>query len=288
MRLSSSLLPSLVVLSVGGACARNVPPPASTQAPSELRLYALDCGSIDVPDMGFFTDGSKPNGQPGTLPVSCFLIRHPKGALLWDTGLDDAISRSPDGMVDSVGLRVHVRQGLQAQLAQLGLKPSDVRYVGLSHLHADHAGNANAFRGATWLVQRKELEWATATPAPLGVDATKFSSWKETTVEQLDGERDVFGDGSVRILTTPGHTPGHQSLKVTLPKTGTLVLSGDLCHTRANWEHHGVPAFNTSREQTLASIDQVEKLLGHAHGRIVVQHAPEDLRTLPTFPGYLE
>ncbi|AKF86160.1 Glyoxylase, beta-lactamase superfamily II [Myxococcus fulvus] len=286
MRVATSLLPSLFVLSLGGACARHVPAPA--QAPSELRLYALDCGRIDIPDMGFFKDGSPPNGQPGTLPVSCFLIRHPKGALLWDTGLDDAISKSPDGVTDAVGMRVHVQRGLQAQLAQLGLKPSDVTYVGFSHLHADHAGNANAFPGATWLVQRKELAWANATPTPLGVDATKFSAWREAKVESLDGEHDVFGDGRVRILSTPGHTPGHQSLRVTLPKSGTLVLSGDLCHTRENWERHGVPGFNTSREETLASIGQVEALLTHSHGRFIIQHATEDLRALPAFPGYLE
>ncbi|NVJ22016.1 N-acyl homoserine lactonase family protein [Myxococcus sp. AM011] len=284
MRVSPALLLSL--LSLTGGCAHQAT--TSNTSPPALRLYALDCGRIDIHDMGFFTDGSHPNGQKGEMSGPCFLIRHPQGALLWDTGLDDVISRSPDGVTDAVGFRVHVQKTLHAQLAQLGLKPSDVRYVGFSHLHADHAGNANAFTGSTWLLQRKELAWATATPAPPGVDPTKFSTWREAKVEPLEGDRDVFGDGSVRILSTPGHTPGHQSLQVNLPRTGTVVLSGDLCHTRENWERHVVPGFNTSREQTLSSIDHVETLVKDAKGRFIVQHAPEDFRALPSFPGYLE
>ncbi|NTX36700.1 MULTISPECIES: N-acyl homoserine lactonase family protein [unclassified Myxococcus] len=290
MRVSRSILPSLFLLSFTGGCAHQAASTnaASTQHPPELRLYALDCGRIDIHDMGFFTDGSQPNGQRGEMSVPCFLIRHPQGALLWDTGLDDVIAQSPDGVADPIGPRYFVQKTLHAQLAQLGLKPSDVRYVGFSHLHADHAGNANAFIGSTWLLQRKELTWATATPAPLGVDPTKFSTWRDAKVEPLDGDRDVFGDGSVRILFTPGHTPGHQSLQVNLPRTGTVVLSGDLCHTRANWEHHGVPGFNTSREETLSSINHVEALVKDSKGRFVVQHAPEDFRALPAFPSYLE
>jgi len=287
------LLPSLLLLSLGGACAHHAEPSADTAEalqgrPAAIRLYTLDCGRIDVHDMGFFADGSHPNGQRGTMSVPCFLIQHPQGVLLWDTGLDDAISKSPDGVADPVGPRFFVRSTLQAQLARLDLATSDIRYVGLSHLHADHSGNANAFFASTWLVQRKELEWATATPTPLGVDPAKFSAWRQAKVELLDGDRDVFGDGTVRILSTPGHTPGHQSLQVTLAKAGTLVLSGDLCHLRENWEHDGVPGFNTSRQETLSSMSRVRGLVKDTHGRFVIQHVPEDVASLPAFPAYLE
>ncbi|RKH96028.1 N-acyl homoserine lactonase family protein [Corallococcus sp. AB038B] len=276
----------LAVLLLGlltGACVRSTAPDASP-VPA-LRLYALDCGHIDVKDMGFFADGSPPGGKPGELIVPCFVIQHPRGTLVWDTGLSDGL---PVGAEDPVGNRLRLETSLAAQLQKLGLTPADVSYVGFSHLHADHAGNANAFPTSTWLLQRRELEWATRTPAPPGVDPSRFSAWREARVQLLDGELDVFGDGTVRIIPTPGHTPGHQSLVLRLRQAGTYVLSGDLCHTRENWEHHGVPAFNDSREDTLASISRVEALVKDSHGAFVVEHAPEDFKALPAFPAALE
>ncbi|MFY2561257.1 N-acyl homoserine lactonase family protein [Corallococcus terminator] len=285
------LLSSLFMLSLG-ACAHAPETPPTATAPaaksSEVRLYALDCGRIEVHDMGFFADGSRPTGKRGTMSVPCFLVTHPQGALLWETGLDDAIANFPDGVPDPVGPRFHVKTTLGAQLTALGLKPADIRYVAISHLHADHSGNTNAFTASTWLLQRKELAWATATPTPPGVDATKFSAWRDAKVELLDGDRDVFGDGAVRLLSTPGHTPGHQSLQVRLARAGTYILSGDLCHLIENFEWDGVPGFNFSREETLASLTRVKALLKDTHGRFVIQHVPQDLATLPVFPAYLE
>ncbi|WP_233583176.1 N-acyl homoserine lactonase family protein [Corallococcus sp. CA053C] len=274
-----------------GACAN--PSPVPSEAPGgaslpEVRLYALDCGHIDVKDMGFFADHSPPGGSPGELVVPCFLIQHPRGTLLWDTGLSDALAKQSGGAEDPVGNRLRLETSLGAQLTRLGLTPANVRYVGFSHLHADHAGNANAFTSSTWLLQRREFDWATQTPVPLGVDPGVFSTWRDAKVQLLDGDFDVFGDGSVRIISTPGHTPGHQSLMLRLRHAGTRVLSGDLCHTRENWVRHGVPAFNTSREDTLSSITRVEALLKDSQGHFIVQHAPEDFQALPAFPAALE
>lgn len=261
--------------------------PASTtsSAAPSVRLYTLDCGRIEISDIGFFTDAGKPIGKPKTLSVPCFVVRHPKGILVWDTGLDEAIGTA--GNKNPVGAE-YVDHSVHEQLTAIGVAPKDVTYVAFSHLHADHAGNANLFPTSTWLVGKAELPWATATPAPLGVDAKVFSAYRTAHVEPLEGDRDVFGDGSVRILQTPGHTPGHQSLQLTLAHAGTVVLSGDLAHSRENWEKHVVPAFNASKDQTLASMDRVGKIVNETHARFIVQHEPDDVKTLPKAPAFLD
>ncbi len=133
-------------------------------------------------------------------------------------------------------------------------------------------------------MNRAELAWGTGTPVPPGVDPTTFSAYLKVKVRLLDADEDLFGDGTVVILQTPGHTPGHQSLAVRLAHAGTVVLSGDLCHTRANWEKHRVPPMNSSHERTLRSIERVEALLAREHGRFIVQHALEDVTSPPALP----
>ncbi|APR77496.1 AttM/AiiB family protein [Minicystis rosea] len=285
----SRAVSALGLIHLLSACAATPQSPAKAAASTTaVRLYVLDCGHIDIPNMKLFADVPEYVGARGSLAVPCFLVRHPRGNLLWDTGLNDAIAREKDGVIDAAGGHATVKATLRAQLDALGIAPDEITYVGISHLHADHAGNANLFPKSTWLLNRAELAWGSATPAPLGVDPTTFSAYRTAKVKLLDGDEDVFGDASAVVLQTPGHTPGHQSLVVRLAHAGTLVLSGDLCHTRANWEKHRVPAMNHSRERTLSSMDRVEALVVREHGRFVVQHAIEDVGSLPRFPSYLE
>jgi len=256
---------------------------------TEVRLYAIDCGRIDLKDEGGFADTGEYDGKSGSLGAPCFLIRHPKGTLLWDTGLGDKIAASPNG-VDPPGGFAHLSQktALADQLKQLGVAPADVTFVAFSHFHFDHTGNAGDYAGATWIVNKAELANAQQTPVPFGVDgdiATKVKGVAKT--KMIDNDEDVFGDGSVRILKAPGHTPGHQVLEIKLKKTGVVVLSGDLYHTLANRQFHRVPAFNASRADTLASIDRIEKIVQNTHARIIVQHSLEDFATLPKFPAFL-
>lgn len=260
---------------------------STATSPELVRLYTLDCGRIEIKDFGFFTDSGKPTGKGRTLSDACFLVRHPKGTLLWDTGLSESIAKSKDGVANPIGAEF-VDAPLTAQLAKLSLAPKDVTFLGISHLHADHAGNANLFTSATWLVSKREIEAGTKTPAPLGVDASHFSEYKNVKSKWLEADEDVFGDGSVRILQTPGHTPGHQSLFVKLAHAGAIVLSGDLAHSHDNWDHHVVPSFNDSRENTKASMDRVEAILRETHARFIVQHDPNDVATLPKFPEALD
>jgi len=259
----------------------------AADAVQQVRLYAVDCGRADFKDMGMFADTGEYDGKPGAIVTPCFLIRHPKGTLLWDAGLGDKLAASKDG-VDNGGILLHVDVTLQEQLQRLGLAPADVNYMAFSHLHFDHTGNANAFPAATWILNSAELAWAFSNPTPFGVDPSNLSGYKTAKTQMIDSDHDVFGDGSVRILKAPGHTPGHQVLVLKLKKAGTVVLSGDLYHTRENRKFHRVPGFNVERADTLASIDRVEAIVKNTKGRLFVQHDPIDFKLLPKFPAYLD
>lgn len=267
----------------------DAPAQAATDSAATVRLYALDCGRLEFKDMGFFADTGEYDGTPGKLFASCFVIRHPKGVLVWDTGLGDKIAEMPQGL-DLFGGLMHesVPVTLAAQLKEIGLAPADVTYVAFSHLHGDHAGNANLFAASTWILNSKEIAWATATPPPLGVDPSLFGAYKSAKTQMIDGDLDVFGDGSVKILKAPGHTPGHAVLEVKLRKAGVVILSGDLYHLHENRTFQRVPTFNDSRADTLASINRIEKIVKNTHARFVIQHNEEDFKALPKFPAYLD
>lgn len=252
-----------------------------------VRLYALDCGQASAPDMGFLSDTGEYDGKAFSVVVPCFLVRHSKGNLLWDTGLGDKIAQAKDG-VDMDGIHMAVKRTVVSQLGDLGLTPADVTYVGFSHLHFDHTGNANLFTASTWILNKAELAWALGSPAPPAVQPDSLSGSHSAKTRMIDGDLDVFGDGTVRILRTPGHTPGHQVLLLHLRRSGFVVLSGDLYHLRENRAHRRVPTFNVERADTLASMDRVEKIVKNTKARMVVQHDPRDFRALPRFPAYLD
>jgi len=264
------------------------PAARAADAVKDVRLYAIDCGRILVSDMGAFADTGEYDGKPASVVASCYLIRHPKGTLLWDTGLSDKLAESKDGVVVNGIFKLSVTKGLIDQLKSIDVTPSEVTYVPFSHLHFDHTGNANAFASATWILDKDEIAWAEATPTPLGVDQGSFSTSKAATTQMINGDYDVFGDGSVRILRTPGHTPGHGVLAVKLRKSGLVILSGDLYHTRENRRFKRVPRINTERADTLASMDRVERIVKNTRARFVVQHDLKDFETMPRFPAFLE
>jgi glyoxylase-like metal-dependent hydrolase (beta-lactamase superfamily II) len=261
---------------------------AAEPAAAAIKLYGFDAGHLSIADMGMFSDTGEGAGKPGNVVATSWLVRHPKGDLLWDTGLPDALADQPNG-IDAPGGVAHmsVTTRLLDQLKSIGVAPSDIEYLAFSHMHADHTGNANAFAtGPTWLLSSVELNYALTTPG--ACDPTSFSAYKTAKKQTVDGDFDVFGDGTVRILRTPGHTPGHRVLQVQLAKAGTVILSGDLYHTHRN-QHDGlVPPFNSSRADTLASFDRVARILKNTHGRLIIQHAPEDLAAFPKPPKFLE
>lgn len=268
-----------------------VPVSSSADSVPGIRLYAIDCGRIDVRDLGMlFSDTGEFDGKTGTLSDPCFLIHHPKGTLIWDTGLGDKLADQKDGLdIPQFGVHFRVTVKLADQLKELGLAPSDITYVAFSHFHSDHVGNAGLFAQSTWIVNKSELINAQQTPVPPGVDPEiAAEEAKQAKVQLIDSDYDVFGDGSVRILRTPGHTPGHQSLEIKLKNSGTVLLSGDLYHLLDSRKLRTVPPLNASRADTLASIDRFERVAKNAKARVVVQHSMEDFRALPKFPGYLD
>jgi glyoxylase-like metal-dependent hydrolase (beta-lactamase superfamily II) len=266
------------------ACA-SIGPASAADDVKEVRLYALDCGRIQLKDMSLFSDTGEYDGTTGELVDPCWIIRHPKGTLLWDTGLGDKIAANKNGMDFELG-HLQVDVTLQDQLRTIGLTPADITYLSFSHVHSDHTGNANDFPGATWILSKAEIAWAeSGTPH---INLASFSAYKTAKTQMIEGDHDVFGDGSVRILKTPGHTPGHQALLVRLKKAGTVIISGDLFHVRDNYTFRRVPSFNVERADTLASIDRISTILKNTKGRLVVHHDPADIKALPAFPKYLE
>jgi glyoxylase-like metal-dependent hydrolase (beta-lactamase superfamily II) len=247
-----------------------------------LQFYALDCGRFDSSDLSSLSDTGEYDHQTGTLANPCFLIHHPKGWLLWDTGLADSFVghpvRTSDGTVLSRG------QSLDSELKMLNLTPADIAYVGFSHFHSDHTGNANLFVSSTWLIQRKEFEFANSNPTPFGVNPKIFSDYKKEKINLLDGDFDVFGDGTVKILSAPGHTPGHQILLVKLKQKGNIILAGDLYQRKQSEKDRLVPDYNTSRAETLASMDRVERLARNLKAMVIAQHSMEDFAILPQYP----
>jgi len=263
------------------------PSPSFAKSP-ELRLYVLDCGHATFKDMGGFSDTGEYDGKPGEIAAPCFLIRHPKGDLLWDAGLGDHYNYPKEGSDAAPGVHVTVPVTLLAQLQSLKLTPKDISYVAFSHLHWDHTGNANDFPDSVWILNKAELAAALVMPPPGGVLPETWSAYKGAKTEAIDGDYDVFGDGAVMILRTPGHTPGHQVLKLKLQKSGTVILSGDLYHLRTSRLFKRVPVYNVNRADTLASMTRVETILRNTHGRLIVQHDPKDFQALPRPPAYLD
>ena len=242
------------------------------------RLYILNCGEGVAADVSRWSPGIDV-GKPIALVDNCYLIKHAQGWILWDTGVDDAIAALPGGQVPTDPKAIHWRRPktLASQLEQLGVKPSDIKFVAISHSHPDHIGNVEMFPQAMLLVQKAEYEW------PDAKNARRFNPAHPVT--KIEGDKDVFGDGSLTIISTPGHTPGHQSLLVKLPKTGALVLSGDAAHFKSNWDNRRVPSINFDKDMTLASMQRIADLLARENAQLWINHDKPQRDTLKMAPG---
>jgi N-acyl homoserine lactone hydrolase len=228
------------------------------------RLYVLECGQGRASDQSRWSPGVGV-GVPIDLVNNCYLIKHARGWMIWETGVPDRVAGLPDGLPAAGGTLVWKRsRTIARQLEEIGIGAGDIGLVAISHTHPDHVGNVDMFSGATVLIQRAEYKWAFAQPNK------PFSA--EHAARMLDGDLDVFGDGSVRIISTPGHTPGHQSLVVRLARTGVVVLSGDAVHFLDNWEHRRVPSMNVDRDQSLSSLRRIADLLAANKASLWIHH----------------
>ncbi len=223
--------------------------------PKEMKLYVFTSGPLTL-DKSIIQNGS--SGKV-TIPVGFFLIRHPKGDVLFDCGNNDRIITDPDYWGPFIKGLDPVRTpdvGTEAQLAKINVKPADIKYVVLGHFHVDHAGNIGKFLDSTFVYQRDEIKNA-FWPAPgfaVFFITQDFSMMRNSPgmgmpnkvkAIELDGDLDLFGDHSVFIHRTVSHTPGSQIMVVRLPKTGTVVLTSDAVYLQENLDKNILPSIGS-------------------------------------------
>ena len=260
----------LLVTLVALCAAAGASGPAA-QAPSPLRLYVFDGGVLESDPARYRL--TKEDVSATQLSIASFLVVHPRGVLLWDTGAVPDDEWTPTGapvvhrltLPDGQPRQVTLRATLGAQLKAAGFAPRDVTHLALSHYHWDHTANSNAFAAAQWLVRPAERD-AMFAERPVGaVRPQLFGSLKQArTVLLQQDEHDVFGDGAVVIKAAPGHTPGHQVLLVKLPKTGPVVLSGDLYHYPEERTMNRLPVTEMSA--------RADGGVAHSRGRVPAAH----------------
>ncbi len=242
----------------------------------EMSLARFECGTpqAPIPVNQRFSDIYAYGDLKLQFVYSCYLVRHGNDYVLWDTG---HAMTAPN---------VAPKVSLVDLLAKIDLKPDAIKYVGISHYHADHTGQVSSFPNATLLIGKGDWDAITSTKPAEGVNFRPFEHWikGEGKVEPLSLDKDVFGDGSVIVLRTPGHTPGHQSLLVRLPQMGAVLLTGDAAHFRENYDSDGVPAFNYDRAETVASLERIKKIAANVRATVIIQHDARDVEKLPVFP----
>jgi len=264
-------------LLLAGLCAAALVAQQALAQAQDMSLARLDCGTPNPPTAVSqrFSDTYAYGDLKLQLIYSCYLIKHGDDYLLWDAG---HAMTTPN---------VAPKVSLVDQLAQINLKPEQIKYLGISHYHGDHVGQAGSFPKSTLLIGKGDWDALTSPKPTEGAVSAPFANWikGEGKVEGVPLDKDVFGDGSVIMLYTPGHTPGHHSLLVKLPQMGAVLISGDLAHFRENYDTNGVPTFNTDRAQTLASLDRVKKIVAGSKATVIIQHDARDLDKLPVFPA---
>lgn len=249
-------------------------------APS-LKLYALNCGNITIQDASQL-GAVYSEGDILDLPVLCYLVQHPQGMLLWDTGI------SPSFIQKYNLAAVPPEPPLTDQLKAISVGIQDIDFLALSHMHYDHAGNANLFAHATWLVQEPEYEVA------FSAEASKYAFFSElyqsldTAVTiQLNGDYDVFQDGTVVIKAAYGHTPGHQTLFINLANFGPILLSGDLYHTAVTRDAM-ITSYTRHPRQSLETARRMERFLQETNTQLWIGHDSQQYQQYPHSPDFLD
>jgi len=251
---------------------------ASAQAAPEMSLARIDCGTSPPPIAvnERFSDTFAYGDKKILFVYSCYLIKHGDDYMLWDTG---HAMTAPN---------VAPKVSLPDTLAKIDVKPDQIKYIGISHYHADHTGQLPSFPKATVLIGAREWDALTSAKPPEGANVKAFEGWikGEGKVEPQATDKDVFGDGTIIMLRTPGHTPGHSSLLVKLAQMGPVIITGDAVHFHENWDSDGVPAFNYDRAQTVASIQRLKKIADNLKATVIIQHDARDVEKLPAFPAF--
>jgi len=256
--------------------------PARSAPPADLELWRLDCGRFVNYDMASLSDDDRYKGQKRDLADSCYLIRHGSEYMLWDAGL----------ATTATGFTVGPKLSIVQQIAQIGVRPEQIKFLGLSHWHPDHIGQATDFARSKLLIGA--ADWEQLKTPPRWLNTAPLAPWMTggsavETVSRgdpvLSHDKDVFGDGTVVMIKTPGHTPGHHALLVRLKHKGVVLLSGDLYHQHESYDYSVVPSENQDRAATLASFDRFKRLAVRYKATVIVPHDMRDIAALPAFPS---
>jgi glyoxylase-like metal-dependent hydrolase (beta-lactamase superfamily II) len=268
---------------------RELPNPSS--AGFAEKLYRLDCGRSIANDESIWTPGEN-KGHSIEFSSTCWLIKRGNQWLLWDTGVPEATANDPNGWSTLPKLILyHLDKTLTSQLAEIGLKLPDVTYVAISHTHGDHIGNVTLFPDAEILIQRTEYEWIhggngqNENVNQLMALARRLMG-NPRNLRLTDGDLDVFGDGSVTLISTPGHTPGSQSLLVHLKNAGFIILSGDVVHLEENFAKSRVPSLNTDKQASIESMERIRQIIKTYKAIMFINHdkkQTDGLKLLPAF-----
>ena len=260
----------------------------AVQEKPEIRLYTFDGGTVQVNALELFSQDSVYKGKSKEFANDFYIIEHPKGTMMWDAGLPEALVpmeepyTSPDG-----NFTVSRSDSVQNQLAKAGMTLEDIDFLALSHTHFDHSGHAARMGKSTWLVQKSEYDFITS-PEIQKSYPDEYNAVKDIeNLQQIDGDYDVFGDGAVVIKLMPGHTPGHSVLYLDLKEHGPILLTGDLYHLYANRKNKRVPIFNYDVKQTLESMDRFENFAEQTGAEVYLQHQKEDFEKMPKAPKFL-
>ena len=261
------------------------PAGAAPEKAADIALWRLECGHVRNADLDMFSDAGALQGKRKDLVISCYLIRHGADYMLWDAGFGAELAgravESPPGIVSSM------KRTLVDQLAEIGVKPEQVRYLGISHMHYDHISQAPSFPGATLLLGAEDMKTMAADPKgnPL-LDPARLAPWLKGDAPRIavEGDHDVFGDGSVTMMALPGHTHGHHGLLVKLAEKGPVLLTGDLYHVADQVPLHAVPRFNLDAAKTTESQKRFAQIAKDRGATVIIQHEPGDVAKLPAFP----
>ncbi|MGQ0510435.1 MAG: N-acyl homoserine lactonase family protein [Betaproteobacteria bacterium] len=257
--------------------------------PAVERMYVIDCGENHVKDVSRWTPGLNA-GIPHVFGNHCYLIRHAKGWMLWDSGNPDRLAALPKGLTNPQGtITAFMKKPLAESLKQLGVAPAQIQHFALSHYHGDHSGNANLFAASTHYMQAADHDVVFGKePQKFGVAVANFEKLRGAKTVKLNGDHDVFGDGSVLIKSAPGHTPGHQVLVVRLPKSGPVMLSGDMVHLGYSWANRIVPSFNYDIAQSGRTIDAMKDYAQKTGTKLWINHDKEQHASIPKAPAFVE
>lgn len=243
----------------------------------EVKLFQLVGGSILVNKLEVFSQDTTYTGQTKQFTDAYYVISHPKGNLMWDAGLPESLVIPNPATPGDGTFTVQRPDSLVNQLKSIGFKIEDFKYFAMSHSHFDHTGHANYMKNATWLVQEKEYNSVAGDSLAKKDPAVAALS----NVKKLNGDYDVFGDGTVVIKYMPGHTVGHQVLYVEASGVeNPILLTGDLYHFEENRTNKGVPSFNYNVEQTLASMQKFEAFAKEKNAEVIIQHSPKAFKKL--------